>query len=178
MKNKFDDQDRQRVVSALEEQIGSKLQKVGKRKIYLQDDDGHRFWVFGGVGLWHGIPKDMMDSEVEEIDNRAHQNLETSLIVALKKTSSIEVFRGPSMDFIKGRSLLGERKNQYHFNCENQNGGLQIREIASVRLSHILQIEWDLEQRANEFLARTKKQLLKLSPSELAAVLAIAKSSS
>ena len=52
---KFDEQDRSKVISEIEEYFNTRLSRVGSRRKYLKDENGKSYWVFGGYEDWHGI---------------------------------------------------------------------------------------------------------------------------
>ena len=61
MKQRFDNIDRKHVIATLERSFGSRLEKVGKRDIYLKNSADVRFVVLGGNEDWHGIPDDVIE---------------------------------------------------------------------------------------------------------------------
>lgn len=144
MTNRFDAQDRQQVVSRVEKHLGARLYPIGRRQKHLRDDDGNRYWVFGGYGHWHGIPSEMLDIELS-----GHG--EATLVIAIRKKTTIDVYTGTSSTLVLGRSLLSKGKNgDYKFNVVEGNGRLFIREIPSASLSLLSTIHYSVAQKADD----------------------------
>ncbi len=85
MSRKFDSQDRKTVISDVNKHLGVKLTNIGRRQKYLKDEYDKRYWVLGGYDYWHGIPSEMMESEVQAKDN-------ATLIIAVRKKTGIDIF--------------------------------------------------------------------------------------
>ena len=97
--NKFDNLDRNRVIHAVEEYHGVKLEKVGRRRKWLQDESGRNWWILGGYGDYHGVPEEMMEAELKSPTTGI-------LIIAERKLTDIDIFSGSVEKLCKNRNKL------------------------------------------------------------------------
>ena len=84
MKKRFDNIDRQHMITEIEKKFKSKLSKVDKRKIYLKNSQNIHFVVLGGNEDWHGIPDNVIE-DIESVD-------EKYLVIAIKQIESLKIY--------------------------------------------------------------------------------------
>ena len=136
MSDKFDNKDRGRVVTVLEDEIGSKLTQVGSRQKYFKDELDNRYVVLGGIGDWHGIPDDVVD----DIKSCAQNSY---LVIAIKKQSTLKIFRGSMEPFLKALNQLPRTvKDHYTFNIDERADYLKVREAPSVSLDFLKEVRY------------------------------------
>lgn len=160
---KFDELDRDRVIDAVEKHYGVQLDKVSPFRKWLRDASGGNWWVLGGVGDWHGIPKEMMADEAKR-----NEQIDGKLIIAVRKRTSIEVFVGTAGQLVRSRAELAISEGQYRFNVAVQGNLMRCLEVPGVVLERFTSFSHSEEDRErlrkmNEFL----KEARKLSPKEL-----------
>lgn len=151
---KFDNYDRNRVVSEVEKYFQVKLHKAGSRDIYLKDETGKTYWVIGGVGDYHGIPKEMFPEEEK-------QSIEGVLVVAKKKLNSIDVFAGSLLSLIKSKRMLTVTDIQYQFDVCPQNDILKLKQAPDVRLKKIAVVPYTTEEKVADKTVHDTTQVLK-----------------
>ena len=100
---KFDEHDRRKVITELEEHYGVKLYPVGARRKFLEDGEGKAFWVLGGYEDWHGVPPEMVEEE-------ARRSRGGVLIVAKRYKNKIDVYSGPVRPLIENKDNLSHTK--------------------------------------------------------------------
>lgn len=166
-KAKFDDLDRERVIDAIQEHYSVKLLKVTRRAKWLRDDSGKIWWVLGGVGDWHSIPKEMIESEKDSM-------CEGMLVMTEKKRSTLEVFVGPLNQLVISRSKLSRdnKTGSYHFTVRVRGKHIQCEQVPEVLLQRILSISHSDEDRERK--RRTKqvsKLIASLSPEQISELL-------
>lgn len=83
--DRFDDVDRDKVISEMEKALQIKLTKVGRRRKYLQDQNGVRYCIFGGDD-WHGLPEDVVTAELSK-------DYSSKIVVASKAAQHVNVIR-------------------------------------------------------------------------------------
>ena len=171
MAKKFDGQDRQKVVSRLEQRDGTRLYPIGSRQKYRRDDDGNRYVVLGGCGHFHGIPSEIMELELAEPS-------EAKLVIAIRKKSTIVCYVGMFGILASRRSLLSrDKKGDYKFNVAERNGRLFIEQIPLASLSELFTIPYSNIQKADDregFVQKRQlaKEFSKLTDSEKKELLA------
>lgn len=151
---KFDNYDRNRVVSEVEKYFQVKLHKAGSRDIYLKDETGKTYWVIGGVGDYHGIPKEMFTEEERQI-------VEGVLIIAKKKLNSIDVFAGSLLPLIRSKRMLAVTDIQYQFDVSPQNDILKLKQAPDVRLKKIAVVPYTTEEKIADKTVHDTTQGLK-----------------
>jgi hypothetical protein len=62
-KPKFDEEDRKKVIFAVEKHFGVRLLPGGRTPKYRKDETGKPYWVFGGYDDWHGIKGKKLQEE-------------------------------------------------------------------------------------------------------------------
>ena len=159
---KFDDLDRKRVIDAIEEHYGVKLDKVARRRKWLRDESGRTWWVLGGVGDWHGIPKDMWELE------RSAQT-EGMLVIAEKKRTALEVFVGPVRQLVGSIDKLRPDKNgARHFTVRVRGDHIRCDQVPGVVLERLLSIPHSDEDRERERRTReATKTIADLTPEQV-----------
>lgn len=140
---KFDNHDRQRVVSEIENHYQVKLHKVGSREKSLQDQTGKSYWILGGTGDWHGIPKEMFTLEEK-------QSVEGVLVIAKRKLHSIDIFVGSLSPLIKLKESLCQTEKDYQFNVRTSGDAMNIKEAHDVRLKKISTIDYSAEEKVGD----------------------------
>ena len=164
---KFDNLDRKRVIDAVQEHYGVKLDKVGQRPKWLRDESGRTWWILGGVADWHGIPKEMMEHEKEA-------QREGMLVIAEKKRTSMEVFVGPLNQLVSSRDKLfqTEKTGVYQFTVKIKGDLMQCAQAPSVVLERITRILHSDEDRERERRVKEASRMIAgLSREELDALL-------
>ena len=134
---KFDNLDRNRVIQAVEEYYGVKLERVGRRPKWLRDESGGNWWILGGSGVYHGVPEEMMEAELQA-------STAGMLIIAVRKLPDIEIFSGSVEQLCKNRNKLyraGKTTGDYQFNIHTSGSRLMVmgvKTVPIVRLERIL----------------------------------------
>ena len=158
---KFDEHDRKKVISEVEEHYGVKLSRIGSRRKFLEDSNHRSFWVLGGYEDWHGIPPDMLEEEEKRNSNGV-------LVVAKRRANRINVFTGSLQTLITNKGKLSHtQKGDYQFNIHISGNHLFINEIPSLSLVKLGEApysgeEKESDKKLNEFI----KLFNKLSPEE------------
>ena len=141
MSRKFDSQDRKTVISDVNKHLGVKLTNIGRRQKYLKDEYDKRYWVLGGYDYWHGIPSEMMESEVQAKDN-------ATLIIAVRKKTGIDIFIGSVGPFVSGRNFLSRNaKGDYQFHLEERGWELFPKELPGTKLILLSTVDYSLESK-------------------------------
>ena len=159
---KFDKWDRARVIDAVQEHYGVKLEKIGRHDKWLRDESSRNWWVLGAVEDWHGISKDMMADEKQA-------QLGGMLIIAERKLTSIEVFAGPLSQLVSSRDKLYALKTgAYQFTVKVRGDLMKCVQAPAIVLKRIISIphsdeDREREQRMNELA----KAIAHLTPEEL-----------
>lgn len=158
---KFDEHDRKKVITEVENEFGVKLSPVGNRRKYLKDVSGKTYWIFGGYEDWHGIPPDMMEAEEKCSD-------EGILVVAKRNKSTIDIFCGPLRQLINHkRELSHTTKGDFQFNIRIKGSRLYIKEIADLTLSKLGAAAYSGEEKeTDKKLDEVTALLKKMSPEE------------
>ena len=153
---KFDNSDREHVIDAIRNHFGTKLAKVGNRDKWLQDESGRNWWVLGGKDDWHGIPEEMMNHE--ELAER-----EGMLVIARKKSKSIEMFAGPSTPFISAKEKLyrtaqGDGSYQYQITVKTKGNHLICDQVTNAELRKFGALPYSsTEKEQNRKISELKK---------------------
>ena len=140
---KFDGLDRRRVIEVIQEHCGVRLQTVGNRPKWLRDASGRNWWVLGGLGTWHGIPEGMMEHE-------KCSEMEGLLVIAYKKLTKIEVFKGPLGPLVSARDELPRSAQQFHFDVEVSGTHMRCIQAPNVVLDRLDTIPYSAEDRERE----------------------------
>ena len=143
---KFDDLDRNHVINAIQEHDGVNLQEVGSRSKWLRDASGRNWWVLGGLGAWHGIPEEMMENE-----RRAQ--VEGVLVIAYKKHTSIDVFKGPLGRLVSASNELPratQPPRDYKFNVEVSGTRMRCTGVPNLVLDRLTTIPYSAEDRERD----------------------------
>ncbi len=124
---KFDEYDRNRVISEIEKHYSIKLSikpEKENRTIWRQDESGKDWWVLGGYGTWHGVPREMIEAELRD-------PTEGMLVIAERKHSTIEVFDGPVHQLCKAKDKLhlSSDARNYTFNCKIHGNYMKVVEV-------------------------------------------------
>lgn len=140
---KFDNFDRKQVIVAVENHFQVNLHKAGSREKLLKDDKGKSYWVLGGTGDWHGIPKEMFADEEK-------QSSDGVLVVAKRKLNSIDIFVGSLPILIKSKALLCPTDKDYQFNVKTFSEGICLKEAPDVRLKKISTIDYTKDDKVSD----------------------------
>ena len=158
-KHKFDETDRDKVISEIEQHFGTKLSRVGKRRKVLQDPSGKSYWVLGGYDDWHGITSDM----IKEEQKRA---IDGVLVVAKRHKTTIDIFAGPLKPLITNNHNLSQVQNgDYQFHISIRGNSLTIKEIPVLTLRR-LGAPQELGPSVSSNVKEAEAMLAKLSPEE------------
>lgn len=124
-KERFNSEDRRRVICWIEDHHGVTLHQVGRRPKWLRDCLGKNWCVMGGVGYWHGIPEEIVNSE-------KNSQAEGVLILVAKKSSKLEAFSGELRNIAKFSDKLYRNKDgDYQFDCRARGARLLVRGLGS-----------------------------------------------
>ena len=158
---KFDENDRRKVISQVEDHFGVKLTTYGSRRKCLKDAQGRTFWVLGGYEDWHGIPSDMLKEE-------ERQNSDGIIVIAKRHKNGIDLFWGNLRDIINNREKLSKTvKGDYQFNIKIRGNHLFIKETPGFSLSKIANTPYyDEEKEYDKKMERIKHEFEKLTPEE------------
>lgn len=127
-KHKFDETDRDKVISEIERHFDTKLSRFGRRKKVLQDPSGKSYWILGGYDDWHGVTSDM----VKEEETRATDGV---LVIAKRHKTTIDIFVGPLRPLIANSPNLSHvQKGDYQFNISIRGNSMTIREVPELML--------------------------------------------
>jgi len=163
---KFDEDDRKRVIAAIENHLGVTLRPIGSRRKYLRDENGRRYLVLGGYDHWHGIPRSIFrDEEATPGD--------TLLVIAKRYRDDIDIYVGPFQPLLKNKARLPTTVNdQYVFNLRPVTQGFLIKEVPSLVLSQIGETKFTRDEKAGDRRFRQAVAMLdRLSPEERAELL-------
>ncbi|MCD6485746.1 MAG: winged helix-turn-helix domain-containing protein [Syntrophobacterales bacterium] len=126
---KFDEHDRNKVISAVERYFKIGLSPVGSRRKYLEDKNGKSYWILGGHENWHGIPSDMLEEEERRASNG-------TLIIAVVHQSRMDIFSGPLQPLITSKHTLSHtQKGDYEFHIQVRENYLVIAEFLNEGLN-------------------------------------------
>lgn len=104
------------------------------RPKWLRDESGRNWCVLGGVGEFHGIPREIVDDEEADKSNGV-------LVIAHKKPHAIDVFSGKLKDIVENiENLKLTKDNHYKFNIKIKDERISVNEIQSMELNRILTI--------------------------------------
>ena len=154
---KFDNHDRKRVVSEIQKIYDVTLRKVGRREKILKDESGKSYWVLGGTGDWHGIPKEMFVAEEK-------QHIEGLLIIAKRKVNSIDIFAGSLLSLLKNKNLLTVTEGQYQFDISSKGDNIILKKAPDVRLRKISTIDYTKDEKASDKTIHLITKLLNKMP--------------
>lgn len=165
MTKKFDNTDRQHLISAIEKKFESRLSPVGNRQIYLKNAQNIHFIVIGGIGDWHGIPDDVIES-IESVK-------EKYLVIAIKQIESLKIYYCEMTKFLQSKMLFsGAGNNRYTFNIDEYDTYARIRQAPKVTLELLSEVSYTSSDRETiEENKEIKKVLKKMSPNEIADLL-------
>ena len=108
--SKFYNHDRNRIIRELEARHGTTLEQIGGRQKWRCDNLGRNWCVLGGIGLWHGIPKAIIDAE-----QRARHS---GVLIIVKKGGRLDVFEGSLSKIVeRADDLVETQQDHYHFDC-------------------------------------------------------------
>lgn len=128
---KFDETDREKVISEIENLFKVTLTRFGQRRKSLSDQNGKSYWVIGGYENWHGIPPDMLTEEKKRSTNGI-------LVVAKRYTSKIDIFIGSLQQLVDNDSFLSHTQNgDFQFNIDIRGDRLLVKEIDGLTLTKL-----------------------------------------
>lgn len=167
-RGKFDGLDRDRVVDAIQEHEGVKLQKMGRTFKWSRDASGRNWWILGGKETWHGIPETMMN------DEKCAQ-VEGVLVIAYKKRTRIDVFKGPLGPLVSASKMLsraGQPPREFHFDVKVSGTRMQCIQIPNVVLDRLVTIPHSEEDRERgRKLDEFQKSISAMSREDLTALM-------
>ena len=162
---RFDDLDRRPVINVIQEHYGVKLQKVGSRRKWLRDASGRNWWVLGGLETWHGIPEEMMEHEKCSV-------VEGLLVIAYKKRTKIEVFKGQLGPLVSTRDELPRSAQQFHFDVEVSGTRMRCIQAPDVVLDRLATIPYSAKDRERDrTLNEFQKSVSAMSREEMTALM-------
>ena len=165
---KFDDLARNRVIDAIREHEGVKLQRVGLRTKWLRDASGRNWWVLGGRETWHGIPEEMMEDE-------KRSPVEGLLVIACQKRASMDVFKGPLGPLVSasdGLPRATQPPRDYNFNVEVSGTRMWVKEAKDIVLARFVTIPWSADDRERDCRRHEFRKLVSaMSPEEIAVLM-------
>jgi len=158
---KFDETDRDKVISEIERHFKVSLSRVGRRRKYLSDKNGRSFWVVGGYENWHGIPPDMLREEQRRATNGV-------LVVAKRYDSKIDIFAGDLQKLIDNENKLSHTKNgDFQFNIDIRLNRIIIKEIPDLVLLKIGTPSYERIERKEDRKAREMEEYIRsLTPEQ------------
>ena len=167
---KFDNLDRNRVIGAVQDHFSVKLEEVGRRSKWLQDESGRRWLVLGGIADWHGVPEEMMEYEIQA-------RSEGMLVVAQKKRTYIEAFSGPLRPLFSARDKLYRAAQpnggyQYQFTVQVSRDRLLCVQAQNVVLERFTAIPWSAEDKEQARAMNELEKIVKTMSREELATLA------
>lgn len=156
---KFDETDRDKVISEVEKQLGIKLSRVGNYRKFLQDTSGKSYWVLGGYDDWHGIKSGMLKEE-------QHRATDGVLVVAKRHKSTIDIFFGPLQPLIANyRDLSHTQTGDYQFNVAIRGNSMTIKEVKGSALRKLGATQ-EVGAAVSPQLREATEILAKMSPEE------------
>ena len=164
-KSKFNERDRDHVITEIEAHMDVRLERVGNYRKFLQDNSGRSFWVFGGYEDWHGITSSMMDEELR-------RDTDGVLVVAKRQRSSIAVFHGTLRPLIAARRELSHTQTgDYQFNVAIRGNSMTIKEVVGLTLRRLGDMQ-DVGLAQSARVAKLDALIEKMSPDERRQLLA------
>jgi len=142
---KFDNQDRNPGIREIEKHYSIKLKKMSGKRKWLRDESGKNRWVLGGRGGWHGIPKEMIEDELQT-------PTEGMLVIAERRRSTIEVFAGPVHQLCNAKGKLHPSLDarNYTFNCRIHGDYMTVIEVPGFILRKILSTPYGEEEKEQD----------------------------
>lgn len=158
---KFDEFDREKVISEIEKHLHIKLTRVGRRKKCLSDQNGKTFWVLGGYKNWHGIPPDMIIEEKRKSTNGV-------LVVAKRDSAKIDIFSGSLQKLVNNSQHLSHTQNgDYQFNIDIRGDRLLIKEVPGLILNRIgVPAYEDSEKENDQNVQQAKEAFRQMTPEQ------------
>lgn len=135
MPDRSDEADRRAVIRGLEAHLGIRLDPVGRRRKYLQDESGQRYCICVGREQLHGLPHAI----AEDAQSLPRGVL---LVVATKLADRMSIFTGPMTKLTQNLSQLSSSKDQYLFNVSRSGQDLTVDQARSMRLQHLCDIPY------------------------------------
>ena len=165
---KFDNLDRRVVIGAVQKHYDVKLERVEGRDKWRRDESGRNWWVLGGKGDWHGIPKEMMEDEIQA-------RFDGTLIIAQKKRNFVEAFSGSLHPLVYVRDKLyraSRSTGDYQFKVKVSGDRLLCVQAQDVVLQRFETIPYAIEDRdRDKRMNELHKLLATISPKERARLL-------
>ena len=156
---KFDEIDRRAVIDELVRRLGVQINRVGRRRKWLRDDSGRKYWVLGGYADYHGIPEEMMDAEVADPSGGC-------VVIAMRRHSDMEIFLGPLEPLVAARRKLyraNRSTGDYQFTFKRRGNRLFLDQDSSVILSSLASFSFDeTENKSKKHVEEVAKLFAKL----------------
>ena len=135
MPEKFDNTDRAAVIRLIEQAFDVKLKKADRLQKWLRDETGRHWCVIGGIGDFHGIPKQIMECEREGA-------ADDQLVLAKKLVDRLDVYAGSLRPLIDARNCLHRRERDcaYLFNINVKSGHIRVNKAPNVVLKKIFSL--------------------------------------
>ncbi len=161
-KDKFDELDRDRVIREAEQHLGVRLSRSRRRPKILTDDAGNTFVVLGGVGEWHGLPKELVEHRQEG-----------TLVITKRTGERLRVFTGPLGPLVRNADRLhAHDSGDFSFNVALRYDHAVIQEIPGARLSLLCEFVYTPEDKdRDQEIRELKKIITGMTPTERDALL-------
>lgn len=157
---KFDEADREKVISEVEKNLKVKLTRMGRRRKCLSDQNGRTFWVLGGYQNWHGIPPDMLKEEKRKSTNGV-------LVVAKRDISKIDIYSGSLQKLVENETHLSHTQNgDFQFNIDIRGDRLIIKEVPELVLSRIGAPTYEIKEKDEDKKFQRMKEAFRQLTSE------------
>ena len=136
MVDKFSKEDREIIISKLEEIQKTKLIPVKpSRKLFI-DNNGLFYVIFGGKNDWHGIRPNLMKQLLE-------YKKEGIFVVAKKFKSQLNICVGSLLTLINSyQNLVLTKKGDYQFHTFLTEDGLYLKEIPELYCNLIAEVKY------------------------------------
>jgi len=136
MSTRFNTSDRQQVIDLLNRHFDANFVRfptLNYRKLLWDEKNDAFVVIFGGVGGWHGIDEEFMDTLT-----LLSQSKSTGYIVLAEKAAVLDVFVGPLNVFVKEKdSLIRNQDGDYQFHHERHGDIVILKENSNLELELI-----------------------------------------
>lgn len=157
-RDKFDELDRERVIREVEQRLGVRLSRFRRRRKVLTDDAGNIFVVLGGVGEWHGLPKELVEHRQEG-----------TLVFAKRTGETFKVFTGPLGPLVRNADrLYTHDTGEFSFHVECRQDHATIQKIpGAAHLSLLCEFVYKREDKdSDQNIKEMEKTIAGMTPAE------------
>lgn len=132
---RFISEDRKLVIEELEKIQQSKLTPVKSSKKLFIDEKGMHYFLFGGIGDWHGI-------SLKAINEFRNYVKEGAFVIAKKYKSKIDLCVGSLSNLIKNKDkLVSTKSGGLQFHTVLTEDGMYLEEIPELYLNRVSEIK-------------------------------------